>query len=661
MEQQVPDSRTPAAQTDADAELQGSLTEIIKLLADEPRGLYIWGPASSGKTMLAGQVRQKLSAQGWASAFLVLDEASTPDSIRRDLVRSAPFLPRTAIDADWPHVLDLLNEHGATAPVLLGLDQYDAVWSWDEWLRRNVLERLANTTTVIMTGRQAPARIWAGNHLWRERVATYRVVDLSREAVRRHLTAMGITEPSAHDAVYQVSAGRIGFVARAADALTSRDLEMARRILTPSGPASEGTTSMAVVSFLVEQVLHPGSRRDSWRAGAGRESIDLIVAAASIVPYFRRNLLQLLVGRSTVDQFWAPAIELPIIRRYEGGYYALEEPLRIQIEALVMQTRPWSAARWRHIARGHLISQLDKDDAVNLEASWVSLLHLMPRKEEERSYLPNAASSSWDFEWVVGAYSTKDLHVDAETREDVSFGSPTAMDWRTLVARSPSGEVVAEARVRRGRPADWGAVAVIDQVAWSLSAPDAPLALLLELAKEWIHYDVVIWDDRQLEGTGAHHLRAQLDAWGFERVAIPGAGELPMIDFRARPFRVWLEQLTIQRAPLPDGEVLANMAREALLATSDPESLMNTDLARRYLESHPAASVAAVRTWILDALASASLGDVPSGRALLTAYYLDRYGSHEMLAEHFHVSRATYFRSHRRALELLGTELWRYA
>jgi hypothetical protein len=235
------------------------------------------------------------------------------------------------------------------------------------------------------------------------------------------------------------------------------------------------------------------------------------------------------------------------------------------------------------------------------------------------------------------------------------------MDWRTLVARSPSGEVVAEARVRRGRPADWGAVAVIDQVAWSLSAPDAPLALLLELAKEWIHYDVVIWDDRQLEGTGAHHLRAQLDAWGFERVAIPVAGELPMIDFRARPFRVWLEQLTIQRAPLPDGEVLANMAREALLATSDPESLMNTDLARRYLESHPAASVAAVRTWILDALASASLGDVPSGRALLTAYYLDRYGSHEMLAEHFHVSRATYFRSHRRALELLGTELWRYA
>ena len=661
MEQQARGSLAPATAAEADSDLREPTARIIKLLAERPRALYIWGPAASGKTMLAGQVRQILSDQGWKSVFVVLDEASTPDSIRRDLVRSAPFLAASGMDADWQRVVDLVNAQSETAPVLLGLDQYDAVWSWDEWLRRNVLERLANTVTVIMTGRQPPARIWAGNHLWRERVATYRVTDLSRDEVGRHLTSLGITEPSAHDAVYQVSAGRIGFVARAADALTSRDLETARRILTPSASDAEGPISMAIVSFLVEQVLHPGSRRDAWRAGAGRESVDLIVAAASIVPYFRRNLLQLLVERSVVEPFWAQAVELPIIRRYEGGYYALEEPLRTQIEALVRQTRPWSAARWRHIARGYLISQLDKDDAVNVEASWASLVHLMTRGPGVQSNLASARPSTWTVEWLVDPDSVTPSPLHPKPGDVLTVPAEAVMVARALVLRGPAGDIVAGARVRRGRATEWGALAIIDHVAWTGSESDAPLAILIELAKEWIHEDVVIWDDRELGSDGVA-LRQQLDAWGFERGAVPGVAEMiPVLDFRARPFRVWLQQLAIQRTALPDPEPLANMAREALLAASDPESLMNTELARRYVGVNPGASLAAVRTWILDALASANLGDVPSGRALLTAYYLDRYGSHEMLAEHFHVSRATYFRSHRRALELLGTELWRYA
>ncbi|WP_169101960.1 sigma factor-like helix-turn-helix DNA-binding protein [Sulfobacillus harzensis] len=50
----------------------------------------------------------------------------------------------------------------------------------------------------------------------------------------------------------------------------------------------------------------------------------------------------------------------------------------------------------------------------------------------------------------------------------------------------------------------------------------------------------------------------------------------------------------------------------------------------------------------------AELGARVDGKTVLVLYYLDRRGTHEELAEVLHVSRATYFRNHRQALERLA-------
>jgi hypothetical protein len=634
------------------------LTDAMAFLAEFPGGLYIWGPPSAGKTVLMRSLSQALVDDGAVVLTVRLDSASSPDSIRRDLLQLSTTTAGDDADRSWPEYLDDLNRAAATSPLVLCFDDYDTAWSWDEWLRRNVFERLRSQITILMTGRQPPSRLWAGDRLWRERIGTYRVPDLSRDEVADFLRQATIDDVAAHNAVYQLSGGRIGFVARMADALSATDVEVARRILPPAPARGDSSPSTSVVSFLVEHVLHPGSRRESWRAGAGRDSIDMVVAAASMVPFFRRGLMQTLVERNIVDRFWPALVELPIVRRYEGGYYAIEEPLRSQIEALVVHARPWASARWRHIARGHLISQLDKDDPVSLEASWTSLIHLLPDRKTDEFRL---AGSPWTFEWAA---QTEGDHpgLNRSVRDGPLQLEPDAVVEPIVVtARTADGTVVGEMRTRSGRTATWGSVTIIDQIAWDPVHPGVSQALAWEAAKAWIHCDVVVWAVGDIpQAPGEPFATQELEAAGFEPGEIPGNADAWVLDFRTRPFRVWLERRTVLRRPLPDGDTLANAARDALLAMGDPESLMSCEIGRRYVDAHADASVASVRTWILDALSSANLGDVPSGRALLTAYYLDRYGSHETLAEHFHVSRATYFRSHRRALELLGVELWRY-
>lgn len=65
------------------------------------------------------------------------------------------------------------------------------------------------------------------------------------------------------------------------------------------------------------------------------------------------------------------------------------------------------------------------------------------------------------------------------------------------------------------------------------------------------------------------------------------------------------------------------------------------------------------RIWFLDALNSADWEEQPGGKTLLVLYYLERRGTHEELAEMLHVSRATYFRKHRQALEYLADAVFR--
>jgi len=63
---------------------------------------------------------------------------------------------------------------------------------------------------------------------------------------------------------------------------------------------------------------------------------------------------------------------------------------------------------------------------------------------------------------------------------------------------------------------------------------------------------------------------------------------------------------------------------DILQAMGDLDALVRTALAQRYQARNEDATPAMVRSWVLDALESADLSEWPSGRTLLTLYYLDR-------------------------------------
>jgi hypothetical protein len=64
------------------------------------------------------------------------------------------------------------------------------------------------------------------------------------------------------------------------------------------------------------------------------------------------------------------------------------------------------------------------------------------------------------------------------------------------------------------------------------------------------------------------------------------------------------------------------------------------------------------RRWIIDAVQTLAAGPDPVLAEVLRRYYVDHQGSHELLAERMNVSRATYFRLHRKAMRVLATQLW---
>ena len=106
---------------------------------------------------------------------------------------------------------------------------------------------------------------------------------------------------------------------------------------------------------------------------------------------------------------------------------------------------------------------------------------------------------------------------------------------------------------------------------------------------------------------------------------------------------------------LPDD--LAVAAREALTALRQPVQLERTAAMACYRARHHGTGTASdLRAWLVDALASCGLS--PTQEAILTQYYVEAAGPHEVLCEQMDVPRATYYRLHRLALQRLGEAMF---
>jgi hypothetical protein len=493
------------------------------------------------------------------------------------------------------------------------IDDYDAWYPLDHWIRHEVFPLLPAQARVLFVGTPLVTRMWIGDQHWMRIVDTVELPLLDPQTAYDVVTQWGVTDSHTAGTLVKMANGHPVLLRRLAQSLQTL----------------QDTTSLAVAkveydvsSFFIEHALHLGSRRLRWRAGWGEPAVDVLVGAASLVKWCDKAVMETMVGRELTQKFWPEYVALPFVHSEPGGITHLVDAMAREVESDLEELRPWTAQRWRlnglHGLR-HPLNEAKGSQRATLWEQWCWIsrewrfggsLHPTPERQEP---------------WQVAVSRSQDsVRVSATMGDGVELG-------RLMATIDRTGEMtITEVEVRDPLVLPtliryWaGEFRGVRAVTWPGSRQDLPQSAL-----------------------------AALTPLGFS--AVPEGWRLDLSD----GYLAWLDQLMrpLGWSNQVNPSQTAQWVQDALQIIHDVDSLSHNPLAWHLRRDTSPLTGGQLKAWLLDALASAELGDWPSGRVLLTLYYIDRAGSHESLAERLNVSRATYFRCHRRAIERLAAAL----
>jgi hypothetical protein len=579
--------------------------------ATQPVVLYLTGPRGVGKTTL---VKSFLSTLDGVRVVHSLARQFSPltDTVTRHL-----FTELTANPPDGRAPAELVNDVAREGRLVWYVQDYDAWRPVDTWFRREIIDRLATPLLLILESHEPLLRLWAGDWSAQSRVRTLTVASWSDDVTRAYLKFRGLS-PAWVDLAGVIASGSPTLAARIADAAD------ADRMAVTASPER-------VCSFLLERALHPGSRRVTWRAGFSDDSPDGLIAAAAIVPHFTRPLMETMVGREAVERHWETITTLPLIHPQGPGLWGLAPAVRRLLLPLVAKLRCWSAVQWAYEATGVVAAARDwQHDVFHAEEILRDLLALRPALTD----LPRPwqwGQLAW--QWTGSTHSAvpsslRVLDDDGRTIAEATGWFPLSPEYMDTVR-------VEEIWWDDAHPAAWSALV------------SALLArMLLNRAGRWRLPD----DERN------RFVSDQLTRQGLD-VVDTSAGPVAQLEVDAGGLHEWIgRQWSCDPVMRLSAASSVSAVREALTLLNQPQKLASSEIVRYWRGLMPP-SPGLIRQWVMDALMSADLGEWPSGRLLLTLYYIERRGSHESLAERLNLSRATYFRSHQRALQRLAQHL----
>lgn len=321
--------------------------------------VHLHGPGGIGKTSL---LRSYIRASGRddVTVTVTAEEFRTPIPFLEELHRLLsgkgwrPPLPEGEADS---RLAEYLNEQAAARQgLLLILDSFEECRPIERWLRERWLPMLSVHVRVCMSGRYPLAEEWLREPGWHGLLHQHRLGPLSRRSVNRYMDLRGIADPYARETIDRFAKGIPLALAMACDTVVQYGMELLQ----------EDTRKRRMIQSLCGVLLQ--DLTDS--------SLKRLLDAASLVWRFDQDLLEEMTGRAVEDDTFRKLCGLPFITLTDQWGWSMEDAARDWVRTDLSGRSPETCELYRRRAQLLLQGRFASAPAEQKERFIVELLYL---------------------------------------------------------------------------------------------------------------------------------------------------------------------------------------------------------------------------------------------------------------------------------------------
>lgn len=251
--------------------------------------INVYGTGGIGKSSLLHAFQEYCSADGYRDiAIEGHSSIQTPSAFCSHILQTVG-VPSSPAD----HATDVvdtciarLNNMIERQPVVLLLDAYECMDILDQWLREYFLVKLNKRLIIVIAGRLPLSEAWYLSPVWRKRLLSLPLSELSFTTVRQFCHENGIYNESSIIQLWNETKGHPLMMAVAVIATSHSTTEVMEE-------GAHRAKNMDFLSYIVER----------WLREVPGQNLRTIVEAASTLRYFNQDILSHVLDREmdTID------------------------------------------------------------------------------------------------------------------------------------------------------------------------------------------------------------------------------------------------------------------------------------------------------------------------------------------------------------------------